>query len=96
MKCCSIPFCKEIPDDWQEIPNKYLFEYDVNKKSLHCNILGIIPILLQRILILFDLQQLQNKEIYMPYRCYKPFSNIPIEAVKQLKRIFGENAIKEI
>ncbi len=27
MKKSIIPFCNEIPDDWQEIPNKYLFEY---------------------------------------------------------------------
>ena len=27
MKDCSIPFCKEIPEDWQEIPNRYLFYY---------------------------------------------------------------------
>ncbi len=27
MKECNIPFCKEIPDTWKEVPNKYLFEY---------------------------------------------------------------------
>ncbi len=27
MKKCNIPFCKEIPDTWKEVPNKYLFEY---------------------------------------------------------------------
>ncbi len=31
MKKTNIPFCKEIPDDWQEIPNKYLFEYHSKK-----------------------------------------------------------------
>ena len=27
MKECNIPFCKEIPDTWKEVPNRYLFEY---------------------------------------------------------------------
>ena len=74
---------------------KSLFTYDKNTKELSCKNHIIIPLLIQRILIMFDKEQLNDKEIYRPYRNYKPFMNIPAEAVKCLKRIFGENAIEE-
>lgn len=79
----------------REHQKKTLFTYNYDTKELSCKNLIIIPILIQRILILFDKEQLNSKEIYMPYRNYKAFSNIPAEAVKCLKRIFGENAIEE-
>ncbi len=31
MKKTSIPFCKDIPDTWNEIPNKYLFSHGSKK-----------------------------------------------------------------
>lgn len=31
MKKSSIPYCKEMPNNWQEIPNRYLFEYHSKK-----------------------------------------------------------------
>ena len=31
MKKTNIPFCKEIPDTWREVPNKYLFSYCSSK-----------------------------------------------------------------
>ena len=35
MKACKIPYCKEIPNDWQEIPNRYLFAYHSVKVGEH-------------------------------------------------------------
>ena len=35
MKECSIPYCKVIPTEWQEIPNRYLFEYHSIKVGEH-------------------------------------------------------------
>lgn len=31
MKTSSIPYCVEIPNDWHEVPNRYLFEYHSTK-----------------------------------------------------------------
>lgn len=35
MKACKIPYCKDIPNDWQEIPNRYLFAYHSVKVGEH-------------------------------------------------------------
>lgn len=74
-----------------------IFKYNLQERTLSCKKInyGIIPALLQRILILFDVKQLENDDIYMPYRNYKPFTNIPYEAIKYLKKIFGDNAVQE-
>ena len=37
MKETIIPFCKEIPDNWTTIPNKYLFEYHSKKVGSEWN-----------------------------------------------------------
>ncbi|MCR5187434.1 MAG: hypothetical protein K6C97_00760 [Treponema sp.] len=74
-----------------------LFEYSKMEKVLKCkkNIYyTIIPFIIQRALLLFNPEQLKDKDIYLPYRNYKSFNKIPYKAVELLQEIFGEKAIE--
>lgn len=71
---------------------KPIFEYDNGLKELVCYRYSELPILLTRALILFEPKQLSSKEFCTNHPSV-PFKNVPLEAVKELKRIFSDKMV---
>lgn len=73
-----------------------MFIYNKSTKELSYEYYQELPIAIYRAFILFDVQQLENKELFLPNRNNKSFTNIPEKSLSFLRNIFGKNCIKEI
>ena len=87
ISCCYLMNYRGIP----------IFEYDPENKELSCiNIYdySMLPILIQRALLLHDIseEQIFNQTKYLHNG--KPFTNIDEITVKLIQRIFGQNSIR--
>lgn len=54
-----------------------------------------LPVAVYRALLLFNIEQLCEKNIFLPNRNNMHFEKIPYNAVEQIKRILGNNSIEE-
>ena len=73
-----------------------MFIYNKSTNELSYEYYQELPIAIYRALILFDVQQLENKELFLPNRNNKSFTRIPEKSLSFLRNIFGKNCIKEI
>lgn len=104
-KIRKIPYYAEDPDS-MNLARLYvrinkdsflrpIFEYRENSQELICNKYSELPILLTRVLLLFEPEQLTMKDFCTNHPSV-PFRNVPESAVKELKRIFSDKVIAVI
>lgn len=71
---------------------KPIFEYDRETNELICDRYSELPILLTRALLLFEPKQLTSKEFCTNHPTV-PFKSVPVDAIKELKRIFSDKMV---